>query len=158
MHFLGLDSSEPRRAIKPRSREPITSRGQRGEDDGGVEENVVTELLEERRSVRYPITRKPFPPSICSCIATELFSSSTRNASRLSEEREQDLDASYRVDGTVDGVGNNGLHVLWDRQGLVSEESRLTCSMSACGEWTKMEEFSLGDDSRHSWASVALAL
>ena len=36
--------------------------------------------------------------------------------------------------------------------------SRLTCSMSACGEWTKMEGFSLGDDSRQSWASVALAL
>lgn len=34
-------------------------------------------------SSRYPITRKPFPPSICSCIATELFNSSTRNASRV---------------------------------------------------------------------------
>lgn len=34
-------------------------------------------------SSRYPITRKPFPPSICSCMATELFSSSTRNASRV---------------------------------------------------------------------------
>lgn len=33
---------------------------------------------------------------------------------QLSKERKQDLDASYRVDGTVDGVGNNGLHVLWD--------------------------------------------
>lgn len=41
-------------------------------------------------------------------------------AVQLSEEREQDLDASYRVDGTVDGVGNNGLHVLWDRQGLLA--------------------------------------
>lgn len=30
--------------------------------------------------------------------------------------------------------------------------------MSACGEWTKMEGFSLGDDSRHSCASVAFAL
>lgn len=31
---------------------------------------------------------------------------------QLSEEWKQDLDASYRVDGTVDGVGNNGLHIL----------------------------------------------
>lgn len=36
---------------------------------------------------------------------------------QLSKEREQDLDASYRVDGTVDGVGNNGLHILWDGDG-----------------------------------------
>lgn len=34
-------------------------------------------------SNRYPITRKPFPPSICSCMATELFSNSTRKPKRL---------------------------------------------------------------------------
>lgn len=34
----------------------------------------------------------------------------------------------------------------------------LTWSMSACGECTKMEAFSLGEDSRQSCASVALAL
>lgn len=33
-----------------------------------------------------------------------------------------------------------------------------TCSMSACGEWTKIEGLSLGDDSRQSCASVALGL
>lgn len=33
-----------------------------------------------------------------------------------------------------------------------------TCSMRACGEWTKIEGLSLGDDSRHSCASVALGL
>lgn len=32
---------------------------------------------------------------------------------QLSKERKQDLDASYRVDGTVDRVGNDGLHILW---------------------------------------------
>lgn len=32
---------------------------------------------------------------------------------QLSKEGEQDLDASYGVNGTVDGVGNNSLHVLW---------------------------------------------
>lgn len=36
---------------------------------------------------------------------------------QLSEEREQDLDASYRVYGAVDGVGNNGLYILWDGNG-----------------------------------------
>ena len=41
---------------------------------------------------------------------------------QLSKEREQDLDASYRVDGTVDGVGNDGLHVLWEQEGAVSGE------------------------------------
>lgn len=30
----------------------------------------------------------------------------------LSEEREQHLDASYGVDGAVDGVRDDGLHVL----------------------------------------------
>lgn len=30
--------------------------------------------------------------------------------------------------------------------------------MRACGEWTKIEGLSLGDDSRHSCASVALGL
>lgn len=34
----------------------------------------------------------------------------------------------------------------------------LTCSMRAWGEWTKMDTFSLGEDSRQSCASVALAL
>lgn len=38
---------------------------------------------------------------------------------QLSEEREQDLDASYRVDGAVDGVGNDGLHILRDRKALL---------------------------------------
>lgn len=38
---------------------------------------------------------------------------------QLREEREQNLDASYRVDGTVDGVSNNGLHILWDKNGLL---------------------------------------
>lgn len=32
---------------------------------------------------------------------------------QLSEKREQDLDASYRVYGTMDGVGDYGLHILW---------------------------------------------
>lgn len=31
---------------------------------------------------------------------------------QLREEREQHLDSSYRVDGTVDGVGHYGLHIL----------------------------------------------
>ena len=35
---------------------------------------------------------------------------------QLGKERKQDLDASYRVDGTVDGVGDNGLHVLWEQE------------------------------------------
>lgn len=39
-----------------------------------------------------------------------------------------------------------------------SNRAALTWSMSACGECTKMEGFSLGDDSKQSWASVALAL
>lgn len=34
----------------------------------------------------------------------------------------------------------------------------ITCSMSAWGEWTKMEVLSLGEDSRQSWASVARGL
>lgn len=34
----------------------------------------------------------------------------------------------------------------------------ITCSMSAWGEWTKMEALSLGEDSRQSWASVARGL
>lgn len=38
---------------------------------------------------------------------------------QLSKERKQDLDASYRVDGTVDGVGNDGLHILWEGNGLL---------------------------------------
>lgn len=38
---------------------------------------------------------------------------------QLSKERKQDLDAPYRVDGTVDGVGNNGLHVLWKQKWAV---------------------------------------
>lgn len=29
------------------------------------------------------MTRKPFPPSICSCMATELFRSSTKKANRV---------------------------------------------------------------------------
>ena len=33
-----------------------------------------------------------------------------------------------------------------------------TWSIKACGECTKIDAFSFGDDSRHSWASVALAL
>lgn len=32
---------------------------------------------------------------------------------QLCEEREQDLDAPYRVYGTVDGVGDDGLYILW---------------------------------------------
>ncbi len=39
---------------------------------------------------------------------------------QLSEEGEQNLDASYRVDGAVDGVGNDGLHILLDGNGLLS--------------------------------------
>lgn len=33
-----------------------------------------------------------------------------------------------------------------------------TWSIKACGECTKIDAFSFGEDSRHSWASVALAL
>lgn len=44
---------------------------------------LINKLKIHTFSSRYPITRKPFPPSICSCIATELFSSSTRNPSRV---------------------------------------------------------------------------
>lgn len=36
--------------------------------------------------------------------------------------------------------------------------ANITCSMSAWGEWTKMEALSLGEDSRQSWASVARGL
>lgn len=42
----------------------------------------------------------------------------------LSEEREQHLDASYGVDGAVDGVRDDGLHVLqggWGGHISVSE-------------------------------------
>lgn len=35
----------------------------------------------------------------------------------LSEEREQHLDASYGVDGAVDGVRDDGLHVLQEGGG-----------------------------------------
>lgn len=38
---------------------------------------------------------------------------------QLSEKREQDLDASYRVYGTVDGVGDDGLYILWATYGLL---------------------------------------
>lgn len=34
----------------------------------------------------------------------------------------------------------------------------LTWSINACGECTNIEAFSFGEDSRQSWASVALAL
>lgn len=40
-------------------------------------------------SNRYPMTRKPFPPSICSCMATELLSSSTRKARRVALQKQQ---------------------------------------------------------------------
>lgn len=43
---------------------------------------------------------------------------------QLSKKREQDLDTSYRVDGTVDGVGNNGLHILWDGNGWKCQHSQ----------------------------------
>ncbi len=39
---------------------------------------------------------------------------------QLSEEREQDLDASYRVNCAVDGVGNNGLHILRGENGMLA--------------------------------------
>lgn len=35
---------------------------------------------------------------------------------QLGEEREENLDASYGVNGTVDGVGYNGLHILWEQR------------------------------------------
>lgn len=95
----------------------------------------------------------------------------------LSKEREEHLDSPDGVDGAVDGVAHRGLHVLpgpndtrhifvkmppWiielrraSRDGL---RRGRTCSMRACGECTKMEAFSLGEDSRQSCASVALAL
>lgn len=47
---------------------------------------------------------------------------------QLSEEGEQDLDTSYRVDGAVDGVGNNGLHILWARYGLLMHVKYCTVS------------------------------
>lgn len=39
---------------------------------------------------------------------------------QLSEKREQDLDAAYRVYGTVDGVGDDGLYILWATCGLLA--------------------------------------
>lgn len=40
----------------------------------------------------------------------------------------------------------------------VNCEGVITCSMSAWGEWMKMETLSFGEDSRQSWASVARGL
>lgn len=39
---------------------------------------------------------------------------------QLGKKREQDLDASYRVYGTVDGVGDDGLYILWAENSLTS--------------------------------------
>lgn len=49
--------------------------------------------------------------------------------------------------------GSNMIDVL-----SVNCEGVITCSMSAWGEWTKMETLSFGEDSRQSWASVARGL
>lgn len=54
---------------------------------------------------------------------------------QLSKKREQDLDASYRVYGTVDGVGYDGLHILWVTYGSLvqTEMCNKTCSLFFTG-------------------------
>lgn len=44
--------------------------------------NILCKLLHTFSS-RYPMTKNPFPPNICSCMATELLSSSSRKAMRV---------------------------------------------------------------------------
>ena len=40
---------------------------------------------------------------------------------QLGEEREEHLDAPDGVDGTVDGVGHDGLHILHEERGMERE-------------------------------------
>lgn len=92
---------------------------------------------------------------------------------QLCKEWEEHLDSTNGVDGTVNGVSHGGFYILQGQYKEIKHNfvrivytellsdarvKQLTCSIRACGEWTKMEAFSFGDDSRQSWASVALAL
>lgn len=53
-------------------------------------------------------------------------------------------------------VGNEDTQ--WRPDCRSTKSHPLTWSINACGECTNMDAFSFGEDSRQSWASVALAL